>query len=181
MQASTSTQLPVTTPTAEAESCVPFTLFQGPETWGFDLSEPHAGGTQLTGRCTWNGAFTAAKLKCTSGRNMGTTEFIGQEALRTTENAFAVATLVKAETTASASYGSCRDGWWCCSDWSCSLGVLTFDYFLSIISMPLDDFRIRCFGTARTVLLRACTTSLPSTAYSLTCSNVDLNTSFLRI
>jgi hypothetical protein len=102
MQASTSTQLPVTTPTAEAESCVPFTLFQGPETWGFDLSEPHAGGTQLTGRCTWNGAFTAAKLKCTSGRNMGTTEFIGQEALRTTENAFAVATLVKAETTATA-------------------------------------------------------------------------------
>ncbi|KAF2846199.1 hypothetical protein T440DRAFT_472047 [Plenodomus tracheiphilus IPT5] len=100
-----STALYETTPTAELGSCIPFTLIQGPETWGFHLTNAEYPGTK-DGACTWKGAFTtAAEITCTAdwkapGLDMSfaftgpQTETLLHQELRANFTAFAVATIV---------------------------------------------------------------------------------------
>ncbi|KAH9878089.1 hypothetical protein J1614_003306 [Plenodomus biglobosus] len=101
-----STALYETTPTLEPRSCIPFTLIQGPETWGFHLTNPGAYPGTKDGACTWKGAFTTAEITCTaewkapdvSGMDFTFTGpeviTIPHQELRADYTAFAVATIV---------------------------------------------------------------------------------------
>jgi hypothetical protein len=110
-----STALYETIPTSDYENCVPFTLIQGPETWGFHLTIAESGLWTKNGDCTWKGAFTTASLTCyadlagtalLSGTLTETTT-LGHEELRSS-TAFAVATIVTAEATGGSSTGPAK-------------------------------------------------------------------------
>ncbi|EFQ95510.1 hypothetical protein CFE70_007490 [Pyrenophora teres f. teres 0-1] len=58
------TALPASTPLTAPSPCIPFTLFQGPETWGFHLTNAAFGGLTKNGECTWTGVFTEVPITC---------------------------------------------------------------------------------------------------------------------
>lgn len=109
-----STALYETIPESERGGCVPFTLFQGPETWGFQLTrtdEAGATGVIRSGDCSWKGAFTTASLTCDayvdmpglSHASQSGVSVLGHDELRSSLTAFAVATIVTGTATVTGS------------------------------------------------------------------------------
>ncbi|RAR13442.1 MFS general substrate transporter [Stemphylium lycopersici] len=99
------TAIPATTPQSQVVKCVPFTLFQGPETYGIRLTHTESGLLTKNGDCSWTGVFTEVPITC-DGEVKGTmfnTEISSgspavfpQTELRWgTEVGFAVATVVE--------------------------------------------------------------------------------------
>ncbi|USP80708.1 uncharacterized protein yc1106_07982 [Curvularia clavata] len=58
------TEFPAVTPQSIDGSCVPFTLFQGPETYGFRLTDAQPGLFTMNGDCSWKGEFTKVPITC---------------------------------------------------------------------------------------------------------------------
>lgn len=56
--------MPAVTPQSIQGGCVPFTLFQGPETYGFRLTDAQPGLFTLNGDCSWKGEFTKVPITC---------------------------------------------------------------------------------------------------------------------
>ncbi|XP_014555240.1 hypothetical protein COCVIDRAFT_102972 [Bipolaris victoriae FI3] len=57
------TELPADTPTHPGP-CIPFTMFQGPETYGYRITDKKKGYITLDGDCSWTGVFTDAPITC---------------------------------------------------------------------------------------------------------------------
>ncbi|CBY01406.1 hypothetical protein IAQ61_003232 [Plenodomus lingam] len=107
-----STALYEITASSEFAICIPFTLIQGPETWGFHLTNPGEYPGTKDGACTWKGAFTTAEITCTAewkAPDVSGLDFtftgpetitIPHEELRRDHTAFAVATIVNGQSIA---------------------------------------------------------------------------------
>ncbi|KAL6703906.1 hypothetical protein ACN47E_008942 [Coniothyrium glycines] len=101
-----STALYEAMPTGEYAKCIPFTLIQGPETWGFHLTVAESGLWTKNGDCSWTGAFTTASITCsidvagTAIWSSPLTEIsvFGRDELRNS-TMFAIATVVTATAT----------------------------------------------------------------------------------
>lgn len=99
------TALPAQTPSTELESCRPFTMLQGPETWAFH--ETVSGEYTTNADATWTGVMTEVPITVHGDYvNGGTTLFdnytsvMQQSELREWPSPFyAVATIVEAATT----------------------------------------------------------------------------------
>lgn len=99
------TAIPATTPQSQLVKCVPFTLFQGPETYGIRLTHTESGLMTRNGDCSWTGVFTEVPITC-DGEVKGTmynnelssgspVVFPPTELRWGTEVGFAVATVVE--------------------------------------------------------------------------------------
>lgn len=101
------TEHPFNTPTSRAP-CIPFTMFQGPETFGFRLTDKEEGFITLNGDCSWTGVFTDVPVTCdgeetgaeyTTGYSSGRPSVFAQSDLRSRTwreaYGYAVATVVE--------------------------------------------------------------------------------------
>ena len=114
-----STEFPAVTPESIQGRCVPFTLFQGPETYGFRLTDSQPGLFTMNGDCSWKGEFTKVPITCDAEvkgslwerefSSGNPTTFEQSELTMGTSVGFAVATVVeKTRATSAASVTSAK-------------------------------------------------------------------------
>lgn len=99
------TAVPIETPEAEIDGCIPFTMLQGPETWEYHMTMPSA--ITRNGACSWTGVLTEVPVTCDADYYdekysilSGTPTVFSQSELRAwTDLKFAMATIVGATST----------------------------------------------------------------------------------